>query len=65
MSSIKVGEKNARVGAKRQPDGGWDFLVWAPQARDASLIFPGVSDHAVSMNLWVTDISTPSQRGLP
>jgi maltooligosyltrehalose trehalohydrolase len=49
MSSIKVGEKNARVGSNRQPDGGWDFLVWAPQVRSASLVFPGVSDHAVSM----------------
>jgi len=49
MSSIKVSEKNARVGANPQPDGGWDFLVWAPQVRSASLVFPGVNDHAVSM----------------
>jgi maltooligosyltrehalose trehalohydrolase len=49
MSSIKVGEKNARVGANRQPDGGWDFLMWAPQVRKASLVFPGIRDQFVSM----------------
>jgi maltooligosyltrehalose trehalohydrolase len=49
MSLIKVCEKNARVGANRQSDGGWDFLVWAPQVRKASLVFPGIRDQFVSM----------------
>lgn len=37
MSSTAAGTKDARVGAHRQPDGYWEFLVWAPLARAVSL----------------------------
>ncbi len=40
MLSTEVLTKETRVGANRLPDGSWDFLLWAPQARAVSLHFP-------------------------
>jgi maltooligosyltrehalose trehalohydrolase len=37
MLSTKLLRKETRVGANRLPDGTWDFLLWAPQARSVSL----------------------------
>jgi len=49
MSQIKVCEKHARLGVNRQPDGGWDFVVWAPNARTASVFFPDHRDRIFRM----------------
>jgi maltooligosyltrehalose trehalohydrolase len=40
MPSTQVLTKETRVGANRLPDGSWEFLLWAPQARTVSLYFP-------------------------
>ena len=40
MPSTQVLTKETRVGANRLPDGSWEFLLWAPQARAVSLYFP-------------------------
>lgn len=46
MSSTEGLTKEARVGATRQPDGSWDFLLWAPQVRNVSLhLLRGGSGH--------------------
>jgi maltooligosyltrehalose trehalohydrolase len=37
MPSTKALTKETRVGANRLPDGSWEFLLWAPQARAVSL----------------------------
>ena len=37
MLSTKVLAKQTRVGANRLPDGSWEFLLWAPNARSVSL----------------------------
>ena len=41
MSLIKTAAKETRVGANRSPDGGWDFLLWAPNSRSVSLHLQG------------------------
>ncbi len=35
--STNVSPKSSRVGAHRLPDGSWEFLLWAPHARTASV----------------------------
>ena len=46
MSSTEGLTKEARVGATRQPDGSWEFLLWAPQVRNVSLhLLRGGSGH--------------------
>lgn len=37
MLSTKLLTRETRVGANRLPDGNWEFLLWAPQARAVSL----------------------------
>jgi maltooligosyltrehalose trehalohydrolase len=37
MLSTKALTRETRVGANRLPDGSWEFLLWAPQARAVSL----------------------------
>jgi maltooligosyltrehalose trehalohydrolase len=37
MSPTKVFTPETRVGAHRLPDGSWEFLLWAPEARAVSL----------------------------
>ena len=37
MPSTEALTKETRVGATRQADGSWEFLLWAPQSRSVSL----------------------------
>ena len=41
--------RKMRVGANRQPDGSWEFVLWAPQARAVSLHLLHGSGEYVSM----------------
>ncbi|HEX4784362.1 MAG TPA: malto-oligosyltrehalose trehalohydrolase [Candidatus Sulfotelmatobacter sp.] len=41
MLSTEAVIQETRVGATRQPDGDWEFLVWAPQSRSVTLHLVG------------------------
>jgi 1,4-alpha-glucan branching enzyme len=41
MLPIEISPKNVRVGANRLPDGGWEFVLWARNAREVSIVLPG------------------------
>jgi maltooligosyltrehalose trehalohydrolase len=41
MLPIEISPKGVRVGANRLPDGGWEFVLWARNARAVSLVLPG------------------------
>jgi maltooligosyltrehalose trehalohydrolase len=49
MLPTKVFAKQTRVGANRLPDGSWEFLLWAPQARAVSLHFLRGSGELLAM----------------
>ena len=41
MLPSEVAPKDVRVGANRLPDGTWEFVLWARNAREVSLVLPG------------------------
>ena len=49
MLPIEMSPKAERVGAKRLTDGTWKFLLWAPNAREVSIVFPGESCGSLAM----------------
>ena len=49
MLPIESFPKGVRVGANRLADGGWEFVLWAPNAREVSVVLPGKSDGSIIM----------------
>lgn len=49
MSPTKVCTQATRAGANRLPDGSWEFLLWAPQARAVNLHLVGGREEKIPM----------------
>ena len=49
MVEANISAKDVRVGANRLPDSSWEFLLWAPNARSASVHLLRGSSEFVSM----------------
>lgn len=49
MLPIEIFPKGVRVGANRLEDGSWEFVLWAPNAREVGIVFPGKSDGSIAM----------------
>jgi maltooligosyltrehalose trehalohydrolase len=49
MLPIKVSTKGERVGANRLTDGGWEFVLWAPNVREVRVVFPRRAAESLTM----------------
>src|ERR1700674_4952821 len=48
--AIEKSAKEGRLGANRLPDGSWEFVLWAPMARTASVVFSPKSGEPLTMD---------------
>lgn len=50
MPQIDTRIKEARLGANRDPESGWEFVLWAPKARTVSLVFQNSPHEIIPMD---------------